>query len=252
MSNFINIANTSREPKDFYEAHLEKIKLLTPEEEKALGLRIRLGDVNARNKLVEANLRFVMKCAEDFSTYDVPRSELISAGNAALIASADRFDPAYETHFISYAVRNIKQSMFDAVNNYVQTVHIPTNRLKDVKFHYESFDVFDSPHADGDDDDHLAPQNRLHAGPTTSQNELLYDEECEALRHFLLKHLCPFEVNFLMDYAQMKDADFKSKDLEKLAEKNHVSTRQAKNRLKSLLQKVNDLHLYAAYIDQAA
>ena len=245
-------ATTSNEPKDFYEEYLEKIQLLTPEEEQALGLRIRQDDIQARDKLVEANLRFVYKCAEKFSTYNVPHDELISAGNAALTASADRFDPTYGTRFISYAVRNIMQSMFDTVNEYAQTIRIPSNRLKDVKIHYESFEVFNAPYAD-EDDDHLAPQNRLHAEPTTSQTEMLYDEECEDLRHFLSQHLCTSDVNFLMDYAQMKDSGLKTKELvEKLAEKHRLPTRLVKNRLKSMLQKVNDLHLYAAYLAQAA
>lgn len=210
-------------------------------------------DIQTRNKLVEDNLRFVFWCADEFSTYNVPHDELISAGNEALIESANRFDPTYGTHFISYAVRNIRQSMFDTVNEYYHTVHIPSNRLKDVKFHYESFEVFDSPYADGDDDDYLATQNRLHAEPTTSQTELLYDEECEDLRHFLSQHLCTSEVSFLMDYAQMKASGLKPKELvEKLAEEYRLPTRLVKSRLKSLRKKVNDLHLYAAYLTQAA
>ena len=210
-------------------------------------------DIQTRNKLVEDNLRFVFWCADEFSTYNVPHDELISAGNEALIESANRFDPTYGTHFISYAVRNIRQSMFDTVNRYYHTVHIPSNRLKDVKFHYESFEVFDSPYADGDDDDYLAPQNRLHAEPTTSQTELLYDEECEDLRHFLSQHLCTSEVSFLMDYAQMKASGLKPKELvEKLVEEYRLPTRLVKSRLKSLRKKVNDLHLYAAYLTQAA
>ena len=210
-------------------------------------------DIQTRNKLVEDNLRFVFWCADEFSTYNLPHDELISAGNEALIESANRFDPTYGTHFISYAVRNIRQSMFDTVNRYYHTVHIPSNRLNDVKFHYESFEVFDSPYADGDDDDYLAPQNRLHAEPTTSQTELLYDEECEDLRHFLSQHLCTSEVSFLMDYAQMKASGLKPKELvEKLAEEYRLPTRLVKSRLKSLRKKVNDLHLYAAYLTQAA
>ena len=50
----------------------------------------------------------------------------------------------------------------------------------------------------------------------------------------------------------MKETEFKPKDLKKLAEKYHIPTQLAKNRLKSLLKKVDDLHLYAAYLDQAA
>ena len=246
-----HIADTSNDPKDFYEEHLEKIQLLTPEEEQALGLRIRQGDIQARNNLVESNLRFVMKCAKEFSTYDVPRWELISAGNAALIATADRFDPAYETHFISYAVRSIRQSMFNAINEYTQTVRVPTNRLKEVKFRYESFDASNAPNAD-DDNKHLSPQNRLQAEPTTSQNELTYDEISETLRHLLSKHFTSMEVDFIMDYAEMKVRGYKPRDIKVLAERYHIPTRLAKNRLNSLLQKVNDLHLYAAYINQAA
>jgi RNA polymerase sigma factor (sigma-70 family) len=209
-------------------------------------------DIQTRNKLVEDNLRFVFWCADGFSTYNVPREELISAGNEALIESANRFDPTYGTRFISYAVRNIRQSMFDTVNEYYQTVHIPSNRLKDVKIHYESFEVFNAPYAD-EDNDHLAPQNRLHAEPTTSQTELLYDEECEALRHFLSQYLGTSEVDFLMDYTLMKASGLKPKELvEKLAEEYRLPTRLVKSRLKSLRKKVNDLHLYAAYLNQAA
>ena len=209
-------------------------------------------DILTRNKLVEDNLSFVFWCADEFSTYNVPREELISAGNEALIESANRFDPTFGTHFISYAVRNIRQSMFDTVNEYYQTVHIPSNRLKDIKFHYESFEVFNDPYAD-DDDDHLAPQNRLHAEPTTSQTEMLYEETCEALCHLLSQHFCASEVEFLIDYIQMKASGCMPKDLaENLAEKHRLPTRLVKSRLKSLLQKVNDLHLYAAYFDQAA
>ena len=209
-------------------------------------------DILTRNKLVEDNLSFVFWCADEFSTYNVPREELISAGNEALIESANRFDPTYGTHFISYAVRNIRQSMFDTVNEYYQTVHIPSNRLKDIKFHYESFEVFNAPYAD-EDDDHLEPQNRLHAEPTTSQTELLYEETCEALCHLLSQHFCTSEVEFLIDYIQMKASGYKPKDLaEKLAEKHRLPTRLVKSRLKSLLKKVNDLHLYAAYFNQAA
>lgn len=82
---------------------------------------------------------------------------------------------------------------------------------------------------------------------------MLYDEECEDLRHFLSQHFCSSEVNFLMDYAQMKASGFKPKELvEKLAEEYRLPTRLVKSRLKSLRKKVNDLHLYAAYLNQAA
>ena len=131
-------------------------------------------------------------------------------------------------------------------------VHIPSDRLKEVKFRYESLEVFDSPY-DDDDNDYFAHQNRLQAEPTTSQTEMLYDEECVNLRLFLTEHFCSTEVSFLMDYAQMKASGLKPKELvEELAEKYRIPTRLVKNRLKSLRKKVNELHLYAAYLAQAA
>lgn len=239
----------SSETFNAYQASLKKSTLLSEEDEKTLGQRIRQGDIEARNKLVEANLRFVVKCAEEFSTYQVPLEELISAGNAALVASAERYDHTFENRFLSYAVRNIKQSMNDAVNERTQMVHIPTNRLKDIKFRYESFDTFDSPYAEGDDEECLTPQNKIHAEPTISQNEWQYDEVCEALRHLFSPHFTSSEVDFLMDYAQMKEMGY---DIKALAYKHRLPLRMAKRRLEALLAKVNNLHLYAAYLDQAA
>jgi RNA polymerase primary sigma factor len=243
-----NTTNTIIESIDFYEAHVKKTQLLTKEEEKTLGQSIRQGDIQARNKLVDANLRFVLKCAEEFRTYGVPRDVLISAGNAALIASADRFDPAYGTRFITYAVRNIKQSMFNAINEYIQMVHIPTSRVKEINFHYPSLDVFHDSHKD-DDDDYPCLQNKLPAEPTTIQTEMLMEEECENLRHLLSLHFSPTEVSFLMDYAQACADGY---DIDTLASKYHLPLKLAKKRLKSLLEKIDSLHLHAAYIRQAA
>ena len=249
MSSFINITNTCLQPKDFYEAHLEKIQLLTPEEEKALGERIRQGDIKARNKLVEANLLFVIKCAKEFYDYQVPREELISAGNAALTASADRYDPTYENRFLSYAVRNIRQSMRNAINEYRNLVHIPTDNLKTVSFHYETLDTFGGSDHDDDDDYRPSLQNKLSAEPTTSQTEMLLEEESEELRHLLSQYLLPNEVEFIMDYARMRANNY---ELKHLADKYHMPLKYVARRIKTLRHKIDSLNLHAAYINQAA
>jgi RNA polymerase primary sigma factor len=94
-----------------YYRELRKSELLTPTEEKELGKRIREGDRLALNKLVEANLRFVIFIAKRFSNRGVPLSDLIGAGNYGLIKAAEGFDESLGNRFISYAVWWIRQSI---------------------------------------------------------------------------------------------------------------------------------------------
>ena len=234
---------------DAYQNSLKKNPRLSADEERELGKRIRQGDTQARNKLVEANLLFVIDCAKKFSDYQVPLEELIAAGNCGLVAAAERYDPTYENRFISYAVRKIMQSMYDVVNDYRQIVHIPSNKLKEMNYHYATLDVFRDAHHDEDDDYCPCLQNKLHAEPTTSQTELLLDEEREVLRHLLSQHFFPIEVNFLMDYAQMRADGYKVEDL---AKKYRLPLNLAKKKLKVLRDKIDALHLHAAYLKQAA
>ena len=239
----------SSETFNAYQASLNKKARLTAEEERALGESIRQGDTRARNKLVEANLLFVMKCADKFRSYSVPVEELITAGNEALVASADRYDPAYENRFLSYAVHNILQSMYDAVNEYRNVVHIPTNKVKEVAHYYESLDYFGYNQHDDDDDNGICLQNKLSSEPTTFQTEMLKEEEYEELRSQLSYDFLSSDVDFLMDYVQMSSEGY---DLQTLAEKYHVPLKMARKRLNSLLQKAISLHLDAAYFGKAA
>lgn len=243
------IFDYSSETFDAYQASLDKCTRLSADEERELGERIHQGDTKARNKLVEANLLFVIKCAKEFCDYQVPLEELISAGNSALVASADRYDPTYDNRFLSYAVRNIRQSMRNAINEYRHLVHIPTDKLKTVSFHYETLDTFGGSDCDDDDDYRPSLENKLSAEPTTSQTEMLFDEETEELRHLLSQHFLPREVDFIMDYAQMRADGY---DLKPLAEKYHMPLRYIARRVKTFRQKIDALHLHAAYLNQAA
>jgi RNA polymerase primary sigma factor len=99
--------------------------LLTPEEEKALGLRIQSGDQEAVRKLVEANLRFVVKIAKKYRGYGVSLQDLINEGNLGLIEAAKRFDPSRNVKFISYAVWWIRQMMLTAISNMGHPMRLP-------------------------------------------------------------------------------------------------------------------------------
>jgi RNA polymerase primary sigma factor len=95
-----------------YLRDIAKIPLLSMEEERELGRRVQSGDHNALQKLIESNLRFVIRVARRFARKPDQLMELVNVGNVGLIEAARRFDPAHNVRFTSYAVWWIKQAIF--------------------------------------------------------------------------------------------------------------------------------------------
>jgi|SwirhirootsSR2_FD_contig_51_6332624_length_1147_multi_3_in_0_out_0_1 RNA polymerase sigma factor, sigma-70 family len=108
-----------------YLNEISMIPLLTIEEEKALGYRARSGDEEAVQKLVESNLRFVVKVAKKYRRYGVPFLDLINEGNLGLIEAARRFDPNRNVRFISYAIWWIRQSILTVLSDMSHPLRLP-------------------------------------------------------------------------------------------------------------------------------
>lgn len=121
---------TSREEVgiDQYFKDISRIKLLTPEEEIALAKQIKYGDLSARDKLVNANLRFVVSVAKQYQNKGVLLLDLINEGNIGLVHAAETFDETKGFRFISYAVYWIRQSILAALTEYSHMIHIPFNQ----------------------------------------------------------------------------------------------------------------------------
>ncbi len=118
--------------KDSLHRYLEDVAAsqpLTAKEEVALARRIKKGDMKARAKLVEANLRFVITVAREYQNQGVPLVDLISAGNIGLITAAERFDETKGFKFISYAVWWIRQSILQTLAEHSRVVRLPLNRV---------------------------------------------------------------------------------------------------------------------------
>ena len=98
-----------------------------------LSARIIQGGMDARNELVQANLRFVVTVAKKYQHRGLPLSDLINIGNVGLIVAAKRFDGSRGFKFISYAVWWIKQSILQTIAEHARTVRLPLNKLSLLK-----------------------------------------------------------------------------------------------------------------------
>jgi len=108
-----------------YIRDIAKFKPLTPEDEKALGRRIREGDQDAVDRLVEANLRFVVHYAKRYRGLGLSYMDLIHEGSLGLIEAAKRFDPERNVKFISYAVWWVRQAIFHALSEHSRVFRLP-------------------------------------------------------------------------------------------------------------------------------
>ncbi len=115
----------SRSPLQQYLNEIGEVQLLTPTEEAALSKRIQGGDESAREHLIRANLRLVVKIAREYENCGVPLLDLINEGNMGLMKAADRFDPEKGAKFSSYGSYWIKQSMRKALADQSKTVRVP-------------------------------------------------------------------------------------------------------------------------------
>jgi RNA polymerase primary sigma factor len=123
-------APVSAEPSNALQLYLREIgqvKLLTPEEEIALAKRIKRGDKQAREQMIKANLRLVVKIARDYEGLGLPLLDLVNEGNIGLMKGVERFDPNKGAKLSTYAAWWIKQSIKRALANQSKTIRLPVH-----------------------------------------------------------------------------------------------------------------------------
>ncbi len=122
---------TNRENKslDLYFQEIGKYVLLKPEEEIDLAIKIKKGDMAAQDKLVRANLRFVVSVAKMYQNQGLSLGDLINEGNIGLVKAAQRFDETRGFKFISYAVWWVRQGIMSAIADQSRVVRLPLNRV---------------------------------------------------------------------------------------------------------------------------
>jgi RNA polymerase primary sigma factor len=111
-----------------YLSEISKYKTLSREEEHELGIKARNGDAEAMNRLIQANLKFVVKIAARYQNRGLSLSELISEGNIGLIKAIEKFDPDKDIKLISYAIWWIKQRIMLAVSEKSSLIRVPLGK----------------------------------------------------------------------------------------------------------------------------
>ena len=127
-----SITTRTEESLDKYLAEISRIPMISPEQEVELAQAIRRGGKagqKAKEKLVNANLRFVVSVAKQYQHQGVSLSDLISEGNVGLITAADKFDETRGFKFISYAIWWIRQSILQAIADYSNIIRRPQSQI---------------------------------------------------------------------------------------------------------------------------
>jgi len=125
----IGASQLKRDSIEWYFTEIEKMPLLTKDQEKELCKRIKKGDIEARNKLVSANLRFVVLIACKYSKTGVSFDDMVGEGNLGLIIAAEKFNPDRGYKFISYAVWWIRQRISKLINENASSVRLPSDKV---------------------------------------------------------------------------------------------------------------------------
>ena len=132
MARMLNSESAYDDDKDvlsIYLKEINRIPMISHEEENELALKAKAGDKRAREKLINSNLRFVVTVAKKYQGQGLPLEDLINEGNLGLLTALEKFEPEKGYHFISYAVWWIRQSILQALAEQSRIVRLPLNQV---------------------------------------------------------------------------------------------------------------------------
>ncbi len=124
-----SITNRESESLDRYLRDINKIEMITPDEEVLLAEMIKKGDKASLDKLTRANLRFVVSVAKQYQGQGLSLADLVNEGNLGLMEAARRFDPTRGFRFISFAVWWIRQNILQAIAANARIIRLPINKV---------------------------------------------------------------------------------------------------------------------------
>ena len=191
--------------------------LLSKDEEFELARRIRGGDKEALDNLVNANLRFVVSVAKKFLNQGLSYMDLIAEGNIGLITAAKRFDERRDFRFISYAVWWIRQAIQKAIAEQTNTVRLPINRSQQAQKIKRTAQQLEQQHGRPAKEDEIAEklqlstrkmsQIRAASRPLVSLDQGMYDDDVTLAETLIDPEELNPEDGFVMDELQSEVAE---------------------------------------------
>src|SRR3989440_6691186 len=146
--------NESNNGLNRYLREIGRVPLLTSQQEIELAKKIKNGDAEARERMINSNLRLVVTIAHDYANLGLPLLDLISEGNIGLTKAVERFDPAKGAKLSTYAAWWIKQSIKRALGNQAKTIRLPVHLVDKVaKAHRVSLQMSDELGREPTDDE---------------------------------------------------------------------------------------------------
>lgn len=172
-----------------YLSEISKYPTISREQERELAIKAKNGDETAKNDLVKANLKFVVKIAAHYQNRGLTLSELISEGNMGLIKAIEKYDPDKDIKLISYAVWWIKQKILFALAEKTSLIRVPLgrsnalNKLKSIREKYIA-QTGDEPSMDhlseeSDISEKLLGNIKLQSHDTLSLDDMSYGNKSE-------------------------------------------------------------------------
>lgn len=137
-----NILNEKSEILNDYLEDIKKYSLITPDVEKDLAIKAKNGDREAKNRLIESNLRFVITCAKQYVNQGVPLVDLISAGNLGLNLALVNYDPDRGYKFFTFAVWYIRREILKEIYNNGRTIRYPVSYISNISKVKKAYDSF--------------------------------------------------------------------------------------------------------------
>lgn len=137
------VTNRETASLDKYLSEIGRVEMVSAADEVELAQKIKAGDLNALNKLVRSNLRFVVSVAKQYQNQGLTLPDLINEGNLGLIKAAQRFDETRGFKFISYAVWWIRQSILQALAEQARIVRLPLNKIGTINRINKTFSVLE-------------------------------------------------------------------------------------------------------------
>src|SRR6056297_154112 len=217
-----------------YLDEISKYEPLEPEKEIELAQRIKKGDPIAKQKLTEANLRFVVSVAKEYQGNGLPLTDLINEGNVGLIKAAERFDETRGFKFISYAVWWIRQSILQALAEHSRIVRLPLNRVGTISKITKEAESLEKNNERAPGQDEIA--NNLEMNTSEVSNAIRISRRHQSLN-------APFrdgEKSCLMDV--IKDSGQKNPDSEIMQDSLKQEIRETLGTLKDRERKVIQMY----------